>query len=313
MPRKNAYCFTLNNYTEPQLERLSTPDGCPNIRYMVFGVEEAPSTGTPHLQGYLQIKDGEENMSDLNPRLFDNRARLALAKGSAEQNKAYCSKDGEFVEWGTPRGGKRGSAAALDLIQLDIDAGKTYDEICDEHFSSVAKVDRFVRQRIQERDNRLMREELKASLTTVVLFTWQDRLLRYLESAPHPRHVQWLWESQGGKGKSFMARYLMATTSTLVLEAGKKSDLAHIVASTVPFPSIVVFDLARTTAPEEGESHRLDSVYSLMESLKNGYLISTKYNSTSMTFKVPHVVVFANFPPDESKMSADRWQIQNIS
>lgn len=309
MPRQNAYCFTVNNWTPDDRLRLESEDD--NVRYIVFG-EEVGAQGTPHLQGYLQLYE-EEKMKVLNPRLFANRARLALAKGSAEQNRRYCTKDGTNIyERGTPRGGK-GARTDLDLVQAAIKAGKSYDEIVESHFTTVARCDRFVRQRIEARDQLTTREELKASMSSVVLFSWQTRLLGQLGSVPHPRHVMWLWDHEGGMGKSFMARYLLATTSTLVLEAGKKYDLAYIVATTQPFPKIIVFDLARTTAPEEGASHRLDSVYSMMESLKNGYLISTKYNSTTLTFKVPHVVVFANFPPDYGKMSADRWVVTDLA
>lgn len=310
MPRMNAYCFTLNNWLPADRLRLEADDD--NVRYIVFGEEVAPSTGTPHLQGYMQLYN-EERMTTLNPRLFDNRARLTLAKGSAEQNKRYCTKDGVNVyERGSPRGAK-GTRTDLDLVKKAIDDGKSYDEIADEFFGTVSRCDRFVRQRVEARDRGLFQSELKSSMSSVVLYTWQRDLLTTLSTVPHPRHVMWMWEMEGGKGKSFMARYLLATTSTLVLEAGKKYDLAHIVATTVPFPQIIVFDLARTTAPEEGVSHRLDSVYSMMESLKNGYLISTKYNSTTLTFKVPHVVVFANFEPDYSKMSADRWVVTHLA
>lgn len=307
----NAYCFTLNNWMPDDRARLEADD--PNVRYIVFGEETGSQTGTPHLQGYLQLYE-EEKMSVLNPRLFLNRAHLQLARGNADQNKRYCTKDATNIyERGTARGGNKGARSDLERVHIAIKNGKSYDEVSDEFFTTVARCDRFVRQKIEERDQKIKKETLKNTLLSAVLYAWQDELLVQLRADPHPRHVMWLWESQGGRGKSFMARYLLATTSTLVLEAGKKYDLAHIIASTHPFPRTIVFDLARTTAPEEGASHRLDSVYSMMESLKNGYMISTKYNSTTLSFDVPHVCVFANFPPDESKMSADRWKITEIA
>lgn len=309
MPRMNKYCFTLNNWEPDDRTRLETDDS--NVRYIVFGEEVGALCGTPHLQGYLEL-NVEERMTVLNPRLFGNRAHLQVARGTAEQNKRYCTKDAVNVyERGTPRSGK-GSRTDLDLVHADIQAGKSYDEISSDHFSTVARCDRFVRQKIIDRDRSQALSTLKTEMQSITLRPWQEALFRSLSESPDPRSVMWLWESQGGLGKSFMARYLMATTNTLVLEAGKKYDLAHIVATTQPFPSTIIFDLARTTAPEEGSSHRLDSVYSLMESLKNGYLVSTKYNSTTIVFKIPHVVVFANFAPDTSKMSADRWVVTEL-
>lgn len=42
------------------------------------------------------------------------RAYLALAKGSAAQNRVYCSKGGDFVELGEiPRQGKRNDIVAF--------------------------------------------------------------------------------------------------------------------------------------------------------------------------------------------------------
>lgn len=115
----------------------------------------------------------------------------------------------------------------------------------------------------------------------------------------------------GNVGKSYFAKYLAVTHGALKLEPGKKMDLAYIFAQKPA--KIVIFDLSRTTAPDpETRSSPLDVIYSLMESLKNGYLISTKYDSRAVMFEVPHVVVFANFPPDRTKMSDDRWDISEL-
>jgi hypothetical protein len=52
--------------------------------------------------------------------------------------------------------------------------------------------------------------------------------------------------------------------------------------------------------------------YSSIECIKNGMITNTKYETGFKVFNPPHVVVFSNFPPDEEKLSADRWNIKEI-
>jgi hypothetical protein len=49
-----------------------------------------------------------------------------------------------------------------------------------------------------------------------------------------------------------------------------------------------------------------------MENVKDGLFFSTKYESGMVRYNPPHVIVFANVPPDVTKMSADRWVIKEI-
>ena len=53
--------------------------------------------------------------------------------------------------------------------------------------------------------------------------------------------------------------------------------------------------------------------YEVIESVKNGVVFSTKYESQMKVFKTPHVIIMANFAPDESKMSSDRWDIRYLT
>ena len=92
------WCFTINNWTdEDKTQLLALP-----YTYLLFG-EEVGAEGTPHLQGYVQLKTRVRlgSLSKLLPR-----ASLRNALGSAEQNDAYCKKDGTYTELGTPKPGK---------------------------------------------------------------------------------------------------------------------------------------------------------------------------------------------------------------
>lgn len=71
------------------------------------------------------------------------------------------------------------------------------------------------------------------------------------------------------------------------------------------WPSIIIYDIPRT---------QLDYVnYDALEKLKNGMAMSGKYEGGIILMPNPHVVVFANRPPDESKLSSDRWVIHEIT
>ena len=60
--QKVNYCFTYNNYTEPGEAALKTWLA-ENCKYAVYGHEVAPSTGTPHLQGYFSLKKRDRTSS----------------------------------------------------------------------------------------------------------------------------------------------------------------------------------------------------------------------------------------------------------
>ena len=53
--------------------------------------------------------------------------------------------------------------------------------------------------------------------------------------------------------------------------------------------------------------------YSILESIKDGTAVSSKYNNDVMRFKIPNVViVFSNHIPNTKELSKDRWKIVSI-
>lgn len=94
MGRHRAWCFTINNPTEA--DHFAVNLLMRKAQYGIAG-DEIGEKGTPHIQGYIHLE---------NPLSFELmkkslcRANLSVAGGSDKQNFDYCSKGGQFKEWG---------------------------------------------------------------------------------------------------------------------------------------------------------------------------------------------------------------------
>lgn len=99
-----------------------------------------------------------------------------------------------------------------------------------------------------------------------------------------------------------MTKYLVAMKGATRFSNGKSADIAYAIKGT---PKIVVFDFSRS------QEEHLN--YAIIEDVKNGLVFSPKYESCCKIFPIPHVIVFANWPPDMNKMSIDRWDINLIT
>lgn len=93
-PCRKGWCITVNNYTDEDILKFSNVV----FEYSIYGKEVAPTTGTPHLQGYLHFK-AKCHFSAVK-KLFPTNGDIRPANGNATQNRTYCSKDGDFVEYG---------------------------------------------------------------------------------------------------------------------------------------------------------------------------------------------------------------------
>lgn len=129
---RTNYCFTCNNYTDAMENALKTWL-LERTKYAVFGHELAPSTGTPHLQGFFSLKK-QARIGTLQNSLSPLGIKLAIipAKGNAAQNRAYCTKsdtDG-FYEIGTCPGnaGTRNDLAPATAFLRDHTFVETADK-----------------------------------------------------------------------------------------------------------------------------------------------------------------------------------------
>lgn len=127
---KHAF-FVINNYTEESYAKITAYFEKGDANYILAGEEIAPSTGTPHIQGYIQWKKqtGYARLAK------DWKAAFGNCHGSSQENYDYCTATGKhclknpdgqpnkFLEWGEFRdseagraeGAKKGGEATIEL------------------------------------------------------------------------------------------------------------------------------------------------------------------------------------------------------
>jgi len=92
------WVFTLNNYTEEDTATISTyPSRDKRVRFVAYSFEIAPSTGTPHLQGFICFHVSTRFAA---VRKMLPRAHIAVMRGKLSQNVDYCSKAGQLMKFG---------------------------------------------------------------------------------------------------------------------------------------------------------------------------------------------------------------------
>lgn len=133
--RARSWCFTLNNPTAEDDKKFSEEIWeIAGAKYLIMQKEKGEN-GTPHFQGYITFSTPKTLKA---VRTIMSTAHWEIARGSADENRTYCSKEvgrqsGPF-EYGTiPSQGKRNDLAEL---QSDIDTGSSIREISEKHFSN---------------------------------------------------------------------------------------------------------------------------------------------------------------------------------
>lgn len=293
------WVFTVNNWTvdnERQLEALG-----PSVSYLVYGYETAES-GTPHLQGYLvfqRIKRFREAKTFL-----PTGAHLEAKRGSPKEAADYCKKGGLFKEFG----------------ELPASPGRprVFEEFKDWVVSTAADKGRAPTEReiansfpvMFLRYGRKMRElAMHLSPTPLIeggiLYPWQENLKEVLlADCTDDRSILFFVDAEGGKGKSFFQRWMLSKhpSDVQVLSVGKRDDVAHAIDES---KRIFLFNV-----PRGGMEF---FPYNCIEMLKDRVIFSPKYNSrTKVLQEVPHVVIFCNEDPDLTRMTPDRYLIENL-
>nr|QXP07868.1 MAG: replication associated protein [Arizlama virus] len=134
--RVRNFCFTLNNWTVVEKELLKS--SAEQFKFICFGEEVAPNTGTPHLQGYFQLRNAKTIAACqvFLRGLGCERMAVLVARGTQEQNIEYCSKGGIFWEAGersVGQGKRSDLSQVIDVIKAGGDIAEVVEQ-CPEQF-----------------------------------------------------------------------------------------------------------------------------------------------------------------------------------
>jgi len=130
-----AYVFTINNYIFDDIQRMINVG---NQKYLIFGFEIAPDTGTPHIQGCVVFYN-HVHWTSFKKQM--PRAWFEPMRGTVDHNFVYTGKENEQYEFGEkPKQG----FASWELIEqamkdpksnprLYVQYKKHYESICESY------------------------------------------------------------------------------------------------------------------------------------------------------------------------------------
>ena len=140
---------------------------------------------------------------------------------------------------------------------------------------------------------------------------WQEDLQAII-STPTDREIIWVQGMKGNEGKTWYQDYIAALYGhARVVRLDFKMNMRNTlhILSKRPLCSTDIFLFNERRALNHDSAN-----YTILEAIKDGIAVSSKYNSEILQFKIPNiVVVFSNHIPRTKELSKDRWKIFRIT
>ncbi len=158
-PQRRNWVFVLNNptedeteylqFTEPPNQEADHPLDENNIKFVFYQLERAPTTGTPHYQGFVMFNSAISR-AEAKRRMGTDRISMRMMNGNVQQNIVYASKDDEEHirlggpwEFGTrPAQGARTDLRRYESLRVMLDEGRSLLDVAEEDFHSFLRFGR---------------------------------------------------------------------------------------------------------------------------------------------------------------------------
>lgn len=290
-----GYCFTINNYTEEEYQNTCKIYETLNLDYLIVGKEVGEENKVPHLQGYLH-KSSKLRFKAVQKVL--PRAHILAAKGSAEENFKYCSKQNDFVQFGEcPKQGKRTDIETV-MDAIKVSKGRmTKRELMEEYPFMMCKYGKF----FTEYNLECRFDNVK--LPVIDLYPWEERILEILALDPMHRRIIWIWSPESETGKTVFGQYVAAYFNRQYIGT---SDLdPKNILYMYDQHRVIHFQLTRDLT-----SAQMEYLNGTLEKFSDGgIMMSGKYESTNKIVEA-HVMVTSNQPPNLDKLRKRVWEFR---
>lgn len=251
LDRSRAWCITTNNYLEKDLLHQT------DVQYQIMG-KEVGDSGTPHLQQFVYYTNARTFKS---VQKYFPTSHIEKMKGTLDQSISYCEKDGDFTESGNRPEDKRGKVNEWNEILLKIENGYGLAEITRDFPEAAIRYATGIKSMYE-----MHRPKYKFDILSKYgkYNQLQQFIINYVNGEIHDRHVLWIYDSQGGAGKTDLANHLMFQNNFKVFGNAKTADVAYAWDG-----ENVIFDYSR--------SQESCINYGVIEDVKNGRIFSGKY------------------------------------
>ena len=191
------WVFTWNNYSQEDIEKLKAfaPKYC---KFLIFGFEEAPTTGTKHLQGYIHLLK-RLSLFQLKT-LISSIPAFYMANKNDLANYRYCSKSENFYFYESSLGGTCTESSKKTTQPKGLSKKErmelAYDLAKQEKFNEIDK------------DILIQHGKVLKSIKMENLEVEENLFYDQGEKNYFHCHNLWLW-GETGTGKSFFITYFI--------------------------------------------------------------------------------------------------------
>lgn len=139
------------------------------------------------------------------------------------------------------------------------------------------------------------------------LYPWQQTIVE-LATTWDTRTINVVVDEKGNIGKSVLTMYMLShRLGRIVPFCNNFKDLMRMVCD-IPTSRCYLIDMPRAINKEQ-----LNSLYSGIEYMKNGYVFDDRYSFREKIFDSPNIWVFTNAVPDMTLVSYDRWKLWEVN
>ena len=138
---------------------------------------------------------------------------------------------------------------------------------------------------------------------------WQLSILEEVE-IPTKRKIIWVLGKSCGEGKTWLQNYIEYKYGDRRVVSGisLQTKSGHIAHALTKHP-LATADIFLFNVPKSVDTST-EINYEMLESIKDGKLFSSKYDSQRIKVNTPNIVmVFSNDEPNTSKLAKDRWKL----